>query len=708
MSRACKRVISLCLVLLFSAFLVVKTYAIFPDITSHWAEEVIIKWAARGIVKGVPDGSFRPDASITRAEFVTIIDSVMNFVNKSDEQFIDVPSNEWYADKVAKSVAAGVTVGIGNNMFGPSNNITRQEAAVMLYRAFNIQVENQSASDKFVDSNQIALWAKDAVDALVQNKYILGRPGNRFAPNENITRAEALKIIDNILDDIISTSGTYSNNTSKGLLVNTKDVLLKDMIIEGNLYISEGVDDGNVVLDGVVIKGDLVISGGGENSITLNNTQVEGTMYVIKYDGRIKVLAHGNTVINYSQILSGVKLVEENVTSTGFNNVQIIMVGPGESVAFDGDFDLVTVDAAGVSVKVESGVIGTLNISDRATGSSIEIQDHSTINMMHINASSTIKGSGTIDKAEIEANHVSIETKPDSILIYKGYIANIGGEAIEGDYVPGMEDIPTPTPTKAPTTAGGATGGGNSDDDDPIQTPQISPSEIYITIGGKSIKGVLVDKNTAELDLSSFGNSKRVSSIEIVANPQDAELETSKVNSIPINKKIKNISNIPVSGLLGTGKESVSLGTIRGVFGDTVTITGTLKKSGYDNLNVSLKINLGAEPGLYPSEYLELTIDGNVITAVIKTGKENVKLSEVGINVLMKEFFGTTPDQVSIDNVKWYSVADQSEDIKKMIAELVGTDTNWSEVTLDDLANKQVFFKKTETGSTVFTINIEK
>lgn len=208
--------------------------------------------------------------------------------------------------------------------------------------------------------------------------------------------------------------------------------------------------------------------------------------------------------------------------------------------------------------------------------------------------------------------------------------------------------------------------------------------------------------------MSSFGNSKRVSSIKIVANPQDAELETSKVNSIPINKKIKNISNIPVSGLLGTGKESVSLGTIRGVFGDTVTITGTLKKSGYDNLNVSLKINLGAEPGLYPSEYLELTIDGNVITAVIKTGKENVKLSEVGINVLMKEFFGTTPDQVSIDNVKWYSVADQSEDIKNMIAKLVGTDTNWSEVTLVDLANKQVFFKKTETGSTVFTINIEK
>ena len=53
-------------------------------------------------------------------------------------------------------------------------------------------------------------------------------------------------------------------------------------------------------------------------------------------------------------------------------------------------------------------------------------------------------------------------------------------------------------------------------------------------------------------------------------------------------------------------------------------------------------------------------------------------------------------------------VADQSEDIKNMIAELVGTDTNWSEVTLVDLANKQVFFKKTETGSTVFTINIEK
>ena len=58
----------------------------------------------------------------------------------------------------------------------------------------------------------------------------------------------------------------------------------------------------------------------------------------------------------------------------------------------------------------------------------------------------------------------------------------------------------------------------------------------------ENLLGVLVDKNTAELDLSSFGNSKRVSSIKIVANPQDAELETSKVNSIPINKRSKTLA----------------------------------------------------------------------------------------------------------------------------------------------------------------------
>ncbi|HZK26028.1 MAG TPA: S-layer homology domain-containing protein, partial [Thermoclostridium sp.] len=705
MKRVCKRIIPLCLVLLFSAVFIVSAYAMFKDVASHWAEDIIVNWADKGVVKGMPDGSFKPDANITRAEFITIVDNVMNYANKSEEQFIDVPTNEWYADNVAKAVAAGVTVGIGNNMFDPSNNITRQEAAVMLYRAFNMQVEDQSASDKFADTKLIASWAKDAVNALAENKYILGRPGNRFAPNENITRAETLKIVDNILDDIINTTGTYSKNISKGLLINTADVTLKDMAISGNLYISEGVDNGNVVLDGVTIKGDLVIYGGGENSITLTNTQVEGTMYVLKYDGKIRIIAQGNTVINDTSIRSGVILEEEGLTSTGFSNLEVISIDPGENITLDGDFDEVIVDAPGVSIHVENGVVATLYISDKAAGASIEVREGGIVNLFDINAASTIKGKGKIDKAEIKANRVSIETEPDLLLIHKNYTANIGGKAREGDYIPGQEDTPTPTPTKDPAPIGGGSGGGGNGDDDSL--PQIAPSKIYLTVGGVSVEGKIKDSKTATFDLSGQDNSKRVSSLKIVATPQSARLVTSKVNIIPISREIEDISNISVSGLLGTGKESVSLGTLRGLFGKTITIEGTLKKSGYEDLKVSLTIDLGTEEGTYPSDYLELIIDGNTITAAIKPGTDSTKLSQVGISALMNGLFGATPDKVSIDNKEWYSVANESAKIQGIIANL-GGGKSWSNVTLGDLANKQVFFKKSEASGTVFTVNIIK
>ena len=103
-------------IVFLSSFFLLNSFA-FSDISGHWAEEAVYRWAEKEAVRGLPDGTFRPDANITRAEFVTIINNVMKYENKSDEKYIDVPANEWYAENVAKAVAAGVTVGIGNDRF---------------------------------------------------------------------------------------------------------------------------------------------------------------------------------------------------------------------------------------------------------------------------------------------------------------------------------------------------------------------------------------------------------------------------------------------------------------------------------------------------------------------------------------------------------------------------------------------------------------
>jgi len=100
-----------------------------------WAAAAIDKWSTKGIILGT-DGEFRPNDSITRAEFVTIINRVFGFVDKSEETFSDVPATAWYADAIAKAVAAGTVNGDGTGKFNPNNPITCQEAAVIFYRVF--------------------------------------------------------------------------------------------------------------------------------------------------------------------------------------------------------------------------------------------------------------------------------------------------------------------------------------------------------------------------------------------------------------------------------------------------------------------------------------------------------------------------------------------------------------------------------------------
>ena len=420
-------------IVFLSSFFLLNSFA-FSDISGHWAEEAVYRWAEKEAVRGLPDGTFRPDANITRAEFVTIINNVMKYENKSDEKYIDVPANEWYAENVAKAVAAGVTVGIGNGRFGPMNLITRQEAAVMIYRAFRMQVKNPNAADKFSDTAHIAPWAKGAVSTLAENGYVSGRPGNKFAPLEYITRAEALKIIDNILSDIAHTPGKYSGAVQKNLLVNTRDVELKDMTINGNLYLSEGIGNGNIILEGVTVKGNILISGGG-NSIILNNTTVEGTLYVLKYDGKVRIVARGNTEIKNTQVLSGVKLEEENITAAGFRNVHVVLLKQGEKVILNGDFDDVDINTPGAGVVLEKGSASSMEIRSGGFGTMVELSVNSEIDTVKADAYVAVRGGGTVKNAEIRANMTTFEMVPENYTVYKGVIAIIGGTAVKGGYV---------------------------------------------------------------------------------------------------------------------------------------------------------------------------------------------------------------------------------------------------------------------------------
>ncbi|NLN64951.1 MAG: S-layer homology domain-containing protein, partial [Clostridiaceae bacterium] len=112
------------------------------DIKAHWAEAVILKWVNQGLAKGYGDGRFGPNDSITRAEFVTLLNRIFGYQITSEKSFPDVKAGAWYAAEIAKAYQAGIISGDNNGNMNPEAVISRQEAAVILTRAFSLAADN--------------------------------------------------------------------------------------------------------------------------------------------------------------------------------------------------------------------------------------------------------------------------------------------------------------------------------------------------------------------------------------------------------------------------------------------------------------------------------------------------------------------------------------------------------------------------------------
>ena len=179
----------------YAVFAVKKTGTL-NDITGHWAEANIAKLMGLGAISGYPDGSFKPDAIITRAEFVTILVKAFKFENKEGRIFSDTASH-WAKDNIATAKSMDIVNGFENGLFGPDDLIAREQMAVIIARALKLDLIDGKTA--FADNSKISKWAKEAVFAAVKNGIMKGYPDNTFRPQGNATRAEAVTAIVNAL-----------------------------------------------------------------------------------------------------------------------------------------------------------------------------------------------------------------------------------------------------------------------------------------------------------------------------------------------------------------------------------------------------------------------------------------------------------------------------------------------------------------------------
>jgi uncharacterized repeat protein (TIGR02543 family) len=174
---------------------------LFSDINNHWGEANIKQAVQQGIVNGYPDGTFKPNATVTRSEFMVMLMNAIKPVGKAGElNFTDMSAiGAWARPSIEQAVEAGILSGYSDGSFRPNAKITRAELAVIIARALGMDVTASTDFTGFADDSQIPAWAKAAVAAVKELGIVSGRNGDLFASGDTATRAEAVTVIMKLL-----------------------------------------------------------------------------------------------------------------------------------------------------------------------------------------------------------------------------------------------------------------------------------------------------------------------------------------------------------------------------------------------------------------------------------------------------------------------------------------------------------------------------
>ena len=173
----------------------------FRDVTStHWAFASVERAAELGLVTGYSDGTFRPDAAVTRAQFVLMLWRMCGKPAAAKAASFADASADWYQDALSWAVENGYVNGLSDTRFGPDAPITRQQAMAILFRLNGGQSGTELTltgiyEQTFADSTTIAAWAKDAIWWAVYYELVSGVGGSRIAPEANASRAQIAAIL---------------------------------------------------------------------------------------------------------------------------------------------------------------------------------------------------------------------------------------------------------------------------------------------------------------------------------------------------------------------------------------------------------------------------------------------------------------------------------------------------------------------------------
>lgn len=423
--------------LLLCAMACTLIWALPAQVHADYTEPYMKKMEELGLLQGDADGDLRPGDPITRAEFVTIINRAFGYRSAGGHPFRDVPGTAWYAEDVDIGYTEGYITGTSPTAFSPNLSITREEAAFIL--AKNLMMEPAVGENtSFADGRSISTWSRGMVSAAAENNLISGYPDGTFRPQKSITRGEAAVILLNAVGTPVSRPGTTTLGDVWGnVTITSSGVTLKDTVVAGNLYVTAGVELGDVVLENVKVLGEIVVSGcgvseAGEDSVILRNVDAPKLVVDNIKNQQVSLRVEGDGLIQQASVRTDAFLADNTPAGHGIGEIELNGEN-GLELKLAGNIKNVVNRTPESALSISSGRVDTITVDEKAVDSTLEISSGAEADHVNLDVGTTVTGDGDIGDLVVNAPGSNVSMLPDQIVIRPGDTANIDGENMDSE-----------------------------------------------------------------------------------------------------------------------------------------------------------------------------------------------------------------------------------------------------------------------------------
>ncbi len=512
-----KRTLSLMLVLCMVFSLLPSTALAsskFSDMPDDYSTEALQNAVINGLLSGSGD-KIMPNDNLTRSQMAAILVRAFGAEKMADlTSFTDVNADAWYYEELSAAVYMGILKG-DQNEIRPDSSITREEAFVVLARAFGMEALNTSAVDSYADGNEVSSWAREGVAAMIEADYVKG-DGVHLNPTANISRKDFAVVMDRMVASYITDAGTYTDVAEGSVMIITPDVTLEDTTITGDLILGDGIGEGEVTLDNVTVLGDVVARGGGSNSVYVKGDSALGHIKQYKVDGDVRFVMQSSATVNTISVYDGVDTV---ILAGDFEALNVYSTTP--VVIENGNIQTVSVSSADVSMTLNRGAnIESITMTETATDTMLEVESGARVEKIVVQGqNAVIDGTGTVNQVDVNADNANIDTQGTKVVVAEG----IEGTVADRKELDGGKTVITSKPS---------TGGGGSQ---PVTEVSVTTSaELLAALANKQYTTITM---TADITVSTTDTEDSTENLTI---NEGKTLVIAKGNTLTVTGKLSN------------------------------------------------------------------------------------------------------------------------------------------------------------------------